>query len=208
MSPFWGSSGKAGDAANLSFEQEVKRYLQRARIRFTDNTTSYKKPDFTLHLAAEQRFFLEVKEKQKPYDPRNWPPFAPERDLLILDDLTVRKCLGYAPRAGVMVRDSVQQIYVFFSVVDLALMPKLRVNRTIARQVQDLKGKWLINLRNGERAPSVEQCFTHLQRYLQELPVILFEHHPCYGRYAGEELGSGGITRRPGHWDTDVRSTR
>jgi hypothetical protein len=151
---------------------------------------------------------LEVKEKRQAYNPRNWPPFAPEADLFILDDLTVRKCLAYAPRAGILVRDNLQRFYCFFSVIDLALMPKVRVNRAIERQMQDVKGKWLINLQNGARAASLEGSFAHLQHYLQELPTILFEHHPCYGQYVGEEIGSGGVVRHPGHWDTDVQSTR
>ena len=30
----------------------------------------------------------------------------------------------------------------------------------------------------------------------------------CHGDYGGEEIGVGGITRNPEHWDVDVSSTR
>lgn len=203
-------STPVNDSANKmpSVEQEVKRFLGRSRLRFIDHTSSFKKPDFTLYLSGDTPFFLEVKEKRQPYNTRNWPSFAPETDLFILDDLTVRKCLGYAPRAGVLVRDNRQRQYIFFSVIDLALMPKLRVNRSIERNAQDLKGKWLINLQNGARAATLDHAFRHIRQYVADLPAILFDHHPCYGDYVGEAIGSGGITRNPGHWDTDVQATR
>lgn len=193
---------------SLSVEQEVKRYLERAAIRYTDNTTSFKKPDFTLWLQPETPFFLEVKEKRQAYNPNNWPHFAPEADLFILDDLTVRKCVGYAPRAGVLVRNNLQAGYYFFSVIDLALMPRLRVNRPINRNAPELKGKWLINLQNGFAAVTLAQAFTHIHRYLADLPTILFDHHPCYGDYVGEQIDSGGVERNPAHWTTDVQATR
>lgn len=191
-----------------SVEQEIKAYLDRARLRFTDHTASFKKPDFTLYLPDGALFFLEVKEKRQPYNMRNWPPFAPESDLFILDDLTVRKCLGYAPRAGVLVRDNGRRLYVFFSVIDLALMPRLRVNRSIQRKTQDEKGKWLINLQNGAQAATLEHILHHILQYIADLPAILCDYHPCYGDYVGEAVGSGGITRNPGHWDIDVGATR
>ena len=76
--------------------------------------------------------------------------------MFILDDLTVRKCLGFAPRAGVAVKDVVGKRFVFYSVIDLALMPRVRVNRRIERNKPDLKGKWIVDLRNGKRATTLD----------------------------------------------------
>ena len=202
------ADSKPDDTFGQSVEQEVKRFLSRERLRFDDNTASYNQPDFTLYFPADQLFFLEVKEKRQSYNMRNWPAFAPEADLFILDDLTVRKCLAYSPYAGILVRNNLLHIYRFFSVIDLALMPKLRVNRVIERETQDIKGKWLINLQNGWEANSMDESFWCIQHYLRDLPAILFDHHPCYGNYVGEEISSGGVVRQPAHWDTDVTETR
>jgi hypothetical protein len=128
--------------------------------------------------------------------------------MFILDDLTVRKCLGFAPRAGIAVKDIVGRRFVFFSVIDLALMPRVRVNRRIERNRPDLKGKWVIDLRNGKVAVTLDDLLSHIQSYLGNLHSILYEIHPCYGDYIGETVGEGGVTRRPDHWRQDVRSSR
>jgi hypothetical protein len=194
--------------AMLSIEQELKRFLQAEGLRFTDNTTSYQQPDFAFWGEDPAPFFLEVKEKRQVYNVRNWPDFAPEPHLFILDDLTVRKCLGHAPRAGVLVRDNLHRRYHFFSVIDLALMPRRRVNRAINRNMMEQKGKWLINLQNGLAAPTLPAVFAHVRRYAEALPDILFAHYPCYGEYIGKEIGQGGITRSPLYWQNDVQDTR
>ncbi len=192
----------------LSIEQEIKQYCARGGWPFVDQTASYKKLDFAITFAEQREFFLEVKEKRQAYNPANWPPVAPEPDLFILDDLTVRKCLGHAPRSGVLVRDNRRERYLFFSVVDLALMPKLRVNRPIKRNSPQQKGKWLINLQNGQAATTLDEAFGHIQRYLQELPAMLADYLPCYGHYVDETVGRGGVERQPDHWHTDVEATR
>ena len=193
---------------NVSIEQEVKQYLERSGQRFVDNTAAFDALDFTILIGESAVFYLEVKEKRQPYNPANWPAFAPEVDLFILDDLTVRKCLGYAPRAGVLVRDNTQSSYYFFSVIDLALMPRLRVNRPIQRNAADLKGKWLVNLQNGFQADNLTDAFVHLNHYVQALPSILCEWHTCYGDYVGETIGNAGIVRNPTHWVSDIQATR
>ncbi len=193
---------------NLSIEQAVKQHLERSGQRFVDNTAAFDALDFTIMLGESAVFYLEVKEKRRPYNQANWPVFAPEADLFILDDLTVRKCLGYAPRAGVLVRDNMRSSYYFFSVIDLALMPRLRVNRSIQRNAADLKGKWLVNLQNGFQADNLADAFAHLNRYVKELPSILCEWHACYGDYVDEAIGSGGIVRNPTHWESDIQATR
>jgi len=138
----------------------------------------------------------------------NWPKFGEEANLFILDDLTVRKCLAYSPKSGILVRDNLRNQYIFLSVVDLALMPRLRVNRPIQRNVSALKGKWLINLNNGSRAESIEAIFPAIRQYVDASDKILFDTNECYGQYEGEDIGSGGITRKPAHWNIDVESTR
>jgi hypothetical protein len=191
-----------------SVEQEIKAYLQHAGIPFTDHTTAYKQLDFTITFAPEQLFYLEVKEKRQQYNPQNWPQAAPEAEMFILDDLTVRKCLAYSPWSGVLVRDNLTCRYVFFSVVDLALMPKTRVNRAINRNQPANKGKWIINLRNGQAADQLADALAYAQHYLRGLPTTLFDVLECYGDYVDEDVERGGITRNPEHWQVDVQATR
>lgn len=194
--------------AEVSFEQEIRTYLQQVGRPYTDETRAFSELDFTLLLPAGVRFHLEAKEKRQPYNMTAWPAFAPEAELFILDDLTVRKCLAFAPRAGVAVKDGVRGRYHFFSVLDLALMPRQRVNRRIERNAPDLKGKWLIDLRNGQAARDVAGLLALVDNYLAGLHAALYLEHACYGRYVGENVGEGGTTRRPGHWEKDVRNAR
>jgi hypothetical protein len=194
--------------ADISFEQEIRTYLQQVGRPFTDETRAFCELDFTLLLPAGVRFHLEAKEKRQPYNANAWPAFAPEEELFILDDLTVRKCLAFAPRAGVVVKDGVVGRYLFFSVIDLALMPRQRVNRRIERNAPDLKGKWLIDLRNGRAAPDIAGLLALVDDSLAGLHAALYETHACYGNYVGENVGEGGSTRRTGYWEKDVRNAR
>ncbi|RME55888.1 hypothetical protein D6779_11660 [Candidatus Parcubacteria bacterium] len=192
----------------VSLEQEVKGFLHVRRINFRDGSSSYKDLDFVILSKDRPYFYLEVKEKQKPYSVMNWPRFVEERWLFIVDDLTVRKCLARSPRSGVLVRDNKHGEYYFFSVIDLALMPRLRVNRPIKKEVQAYKGKWLIDLRNGRQSKDIEGAFSSIREYLEELDGVLFETLECYGSYVDEEISSGGITRVPKYWKHDVETTR
>ena len=116
--------------------------------------------------------------------------------------------LAFAPNSGLVVRDAVHGRYFLFTVVDLFLMPKQRLNRPTRNKINDLKGKWLIDLRNGQVGGSIADMFTAINAYLDTRPAIFQDNHACYGSYVGENVGIGGITRRPEHWDKDVSETR
>lgn len=193
----------------ISFEQEIKNYFAQENIQFSDGSSSYDQLDFTINDKHGQPVFhLDVKEKRQKYNLMNWPKFAPESDSFILDDLAVRKCLAHAPKSGILVRDNIRERYFFFSVIDLALMPRKRVNRPINKNQPDIKGKWLVNLRNGKEAKSLDEAISHIRHYLRDMDTCLFESLECYGDYAGEKVAVGGIVRKPEHWDKDVQSTR
>jgi hypothetical protein len=195
-------------APNDSFEQEIKKYLQQKSIKFFDRSSAYDQLDFTILKNDQPAFHFDAKEKRQTYNLSNWPKFALQTDLFILDDLAVRKCLAYAPKSGILIRDNLRQKYFFFSIIDLALMPRLRVNRQIHRNQPDLKGKWLINLRNGKESESLDEAIKYIRAYLQKMNSYLFNVHECYGDYVDENIDHGGIVRRPTHWDTDVQGTR
>lgn len=192
-----------------SMEQEIKSYFVQIGIPFADHSASFEDLDFTiLDQSGLPLFRLDVKEKRQHYNLRHWPNFAPEADLLILDDLTVRKCLVYAPQSGILVRDNLGQRYIFLSVIDLALMPRQRVNRPINRNRPERKGKWLINARNGQIAPSLPHSMDHIREYLDQLDTTILTSTACFGSYVDETIDSAGIVRNPSHWDADVQGTR
>ncbi len=109
-------------------------------------------------------------------------------------------------------RDTSQDVtaYYFYSVVDLFLMPKQRVNRTIRSQrkstgtdeAEELKGKWLIDLRNGHASPDLRGAFVHIKHYLDEREAIFHEILACHGDFVGEEMAAAEhpAGRKIGRW--------
>ena len=195
--------------SDVSFEQEIKKYLNQNNIKFSDGSSSYDQLDFTiLNKNDRSVFHFDAKEKRQNYNLENWPKIVSQPDSFILDDLAVRKCLAFAPISGILVRDNLRMKYFFFSILDLALMPRIRANRQILRTQPGLKGKWLIDLRNGKEAQSIDEAINEIRHYIQDMKTYLYKTLECYGSYIGENIEQGGIIRRPTHWDTDVQSTR
>ena len=193
-----------------SLESEFKTYFAQHQIPYEDHTTSLKKLDFSFgDPKAKTHFCFDVKEKRQHYTRQNWQQLdIPEAYLFILDDLAARKILAFAPNSGLVLRDNLNQKYYFFSIVDLFLMPKKRVNRTIKKQVETNKGKWLIDLRNGKVCDNLHGIFVAIDSYLKDREDIFLNTLACYGNYYGEKIGQGGVTRQPGHWKIDVTGTR
>jgi hypothetical protein len=151
---------------------------------------------------------LDVKEKIQKYHTANRPKIMPESEMFILDDLSVRKCLAYAPNSGILIRDNLKDQYYFFSVVDLALMPRTRVNRQINKKQPGQKGKWVINLRNGKWFKSSEDAIVYLNKFISEMDTVLFNALEYFGSYVNEKVDEAGIPGRPAHWDVDVKLTK
>ena len=194
---------------NLSFEQEIKHYLADNRIPFHDGSASFKDLDFMLPDFADARpFRFDAKEKRQKYNMNNWKTTIPEQHLFIMDDLAARKILAYAPRSAMIVRNNILQNYVLFTILDLFLIPKQRANRVISKKVETLKGKWLIDLRNGPQFESLNAVFAAIRDYLEAFQEIFLEKLECHGSFQGEDIDVQGITRRPEHWQVDVAETR
>jgi hypothetical protein len=193
--------------AKPSFQQEIRDLLTNSLIRFEDHSESYKELDFAINF-SDVIFHLDVKEKIQKYQTANWPKIMPESEMFILDDLSVRKCLAYAPNSGILIRDNLKDQYYFFSVVDLALMPRTRVNRQINKNQQGQKGKWVINLRNGKRFNSSKEAIVYLNKFISKMDTVLFNALECYGAYVNEKVDEAGIPRKSAHWDVDVKLTK
>lgn len=196
-----------------SLEQEIKTYFTANGIPFHDHSFDeqrFQRLDFGFGDRSEKRYFsFDAKEKRRRYNLSNWPDVGiPEQALFIIDDLAARKILMFAPNSGLIIRDNTTRRYYLFTVVDLYLMPKVRVNRPIQQRQQALKGKWLIDLRNGRRFSTLAEVFEAIDAYLDQREAIFGKELACFGEYVGEDIAQGGITRRPEHWQTDVKATR
>lgn len=192
-----------------SLEQEIRTLLTARSVHFDEATDAFDQLDFCIHSEQRGQFHFDAKEKVQKIKVANWPETAiPEEHLFILDDLAARKVLKFAPDSGLIVRDHRRRLYFFFDVLNLFLMPRMRVNRRIGEGEGLLKGKWLIDLRNGVQCATLIEVFEQIAAYHDEQDEIFHKRLACYGDYIGEQVGQGGITRQPGHWIQDRDVTR
>ena len=195
----------------VSFEQEYKTFLESRQVDYKDNCDSYKLLDFTLiNFSNNRNLYVDVKEKRQVINTKNWPSIDADNEkfAFIIDDLAARKIFAYAPYSGVIIRDNMTSTYYWYSVIDLGLMPKIRVNRAIKKSCLQYKGKWIIDFRNAASAPSLEDLFKIIQQNVEAIVHMCTEFLPCYGNYHNEKLSIEGEIRNPDHWVTDVKETR
>lgn len=96
---------------------------------------------------------IELKSKWQRYV--GWDrhaPAIPEADLLILDELALRKLIDAGRHAHLLVMDKPGKRWVVFGVPELLLADKVRVTRVIRRQTTRQKAKVLVDLTYGLRA--------------------------------------------------------
>ncbi len=192
-----------------SFEQELRAFFQINDIGFQDHSKSFKRLDFSVQLDKNWKFHFDAKEKRQPYNLANWQlTTEQEQHTFILDDLAARKILAYGPYSGMVVRDNLLGGYYFFSVVDLFLIPKSRVNRPIFKEKKSLKGKCIIDLRHGIKCEQIKEVFGLFQKYIDRREDLFMNIKECFGDYPGEEIGQRGAIRKSEYWDIDVQETR
>ncbi|MEZ4952589.1 MAG: hypothetical protein R2825_03300 [Saprospiraceae bacterium] len=192
-----------------SFEQELKAFFKINDIGFQDNSKSFKRLDFSIQLDNNWKFHFDAKEKRQSYNISNWHlTREQEPHTFILDDLAARKILAYGPYSGMLVRDNILGGYYFFSVVDLFLIPKSRVNRPIFKEKKSIKGKWIIDLRHGIKCENIKQAIVLFKKYIDKREDLFMNILECYGDYEGEEIGVRGEIRKAEYWDIDVKETR
>lgn len=87
-------------------------------------------------------YFVEVKEKKQPLTSR-WHllPDTDERDLFVLDELTVRRALNHWPNVYFLIRDVPGGGRLF-----LVAIWELVVNEKVVRRNRVEKGKWILDL--------------------------------------------------------------
>ena len=196
-------------AGVLALEQEIIDLLTRRGVRHDAAVDDFSRLDFCIYSEQRGTFAFDAKEKAQPVKLANWPAVEiPEEHLFILDDRAARKTLQFAPNSGLVVRDNLRQRYFFFDVVRLFLMPRLRVNRPIALNRLELKGKWLVDLRNGVDCATLWEVFEQIAAYTDGQEHIFSGQKACYGDFVGETIPLAGETRRPEHWLHDRQTTR
>ncbi len=192
-----------------SFEQEIKAFLKKNNLEYKDNSSSFKRLDFSVKLDEQWQFHFDAKEKRQHYNISNWQLHKDqEQHTFIMDDLAARKILAYAPYSGMVIRDNLLGGYYFYSVLDLFLMPKTRVNRPIHKEQEGLKGKWIIDFRNGHKCNSMDEVLALFRRFIEKREDIFINILECFGHYQGENIGQRGEVRKPEYWNIDVKETR
>ena len=106
-------------------------------------------------------YMVEVKAKRQPLS-RRWTRFrtdVPEKDLFVLDELSVRRACGHWPAAFFVIHDRPQNRWFMSPVWELVCIPKVRVMR-------GGKGKWLMSL--GDYRP-----LSDLQQLSELIPSLM-----------------------------------
>lgn len=182
------------DLADRAFEQAVMAELQTLDWEYQDNTNDHDRPDLYLFRQVRSKkvqVALELKEKRQPYRSR-WAELArlPETELLVVDEVSVRKLLAWAPRALLLFWDHTQpsRPYVLFSVIDLFCVPKVRVQRPIALNDHKVKAKWLLDGRHGRAYADLRGVLAYIVNYLDHGMVTDLRRLEAHGDFVGETV--------------------
>lgn len=182
------------DLADRGFENEVKAELGALGWQYEDHTADHDWPDLLITRQVRGkpvRAALELKEKRQPYRP-HWADLArlPERDLLVLDEVSARKLLARAPRAFLLFLDAThpEQPYVLFTIMDLFCLPKVRVQRPIALHDPRLKAKWLLDRRHGRSFAQLRPACAAIATYLDRELADDLHRLEAQGPFAGETV--------------------
>lgn len=166
---------RSHDFANA---REYEEYVS-ARLGVPNHTRFDAKDDLDIWVPG---YMVEVKEKNQPLTDR-WHlyPGVDERDLFVLDELTVRKALRWYPAVFYLIRDNAhdhhlpkdeRQPRLFLAPVwELVGVERVRVDRST-------KGKWIIDLQKFRRLSDEADIPTIAHALLVEQA---WKRSPCQG---------------------------
>ena len=182
------------DLADRAFELAVMAGLDALGWEYQDNTAAHDCPDLYIYRQVRGkrlRVALELKEKRQSYRPR-WAELArlPETELLVMDEVSARKLLAWAPRALLFFRDTTRPArpYVLFSIIDLFCAPKVRVQRPISLKSQRLKAKWLLDRRHGQDFADLNSGFAAMANYIDRGMLDDLRRLDAHGAFVGETV--------------------
>lgn len=115
------------------------------------------------------------------YDNKLWTPFIRSKDLFLLDEITVRRCLDPV-YAGILVKDEVDGCYRLFTALDLCLMAKVRIRKAKVTETANI-GKWAVDLSDSKVFQSLTEVFQYMETYVCDYEEYLFKNGELYGGY-------------------------
>lgn len=172
----------------FAFEGKVRKALRDdGEFELLDATDSFDEVDFELGCRG-RRIFLEVKEKRQSYR-EAWSDAAgiDEPTLFILDELSARKIVLRAPRAYLLLNDSIRSKMFVLGALELITIPKMRVDRSIDGGIATFKGKWLIDMHHGEEVQNLGDACELIKRRCSSEDEM-WRALACHGRYDREKL--------------------
>lgn len=149
------------------FEQQVADVLEKQTHGIVTRFDSVNELDIWV-----PGLFLDVKEKRQRYGKRFtdlWPDLD-ERNMFILDELSVRKAMVKDPRSAYfLLRDVPGGDRLFIvSALEVASGERVRVDRETSPGRR--KGKWLIDLGGCRRLPALDQLFEFVMADMASMP--------------------------------------
>ena len=135
------------------------------------STASTERLDFQLVGPGARLLEVELKAKRQVY--RGWGRYRPEvaeRDLLILDELALRKLVDAGRYAFLLVRDIPANRWAVWSIHDLVMTTKVRVSRRLGGESGPVKGKVLISF--ADDAHLFAEAASAIDFIVETLPEI------------------------------------
>lgn len=159
---------KAGDFHNSkAFEQLVGSWLPDEK---TDKTSSTSEMDW---IVGDIR--VEVKEKNQKYNASNWvfPKDSEEKNVFIIDELSVMKALYHFPSVYFVLRDNVEGSDRCFLAPIAYIVACNRETVDRIGRTKYAKGKWVCNLLQfTELSDPATQLWPMIQQYETEKPWL------------------------------------
>lgn len=131
------------------FAQGLSRHPHLCLI--SDQTDSHHTPDYEIKVAGIGCASVELKAKWQSYR-TGWTqhrPDVPEAELFILDELALRKIVAAGRHSYLVVYNEPASRWRIFGTTDLVLAHKARVARPLHGRRPTIKGKVLVDLRDG-----------------------------------------------------------
>jgi len=144
----------------MKFEEEIAQFYKENNIAIINTCESNKTVDFLI-----ENVFIDAKEKTKTSN--HWTKNIPAKYIIILDELSVMRCLNCGLQSGFVIKDNINKIYYFMPIIDVIRAKKELVNRPIEdkKGKVHLKGKWILDLRDFKSCTCLYAIHDEIKKY-------------------------------------------